>query len=90
MNYCYDELVYHQDCYNFHIDPDMRHFLLDREKVTLILAFLLIIFSMMIRNLLQSKQFMLDVLLTCPEFIPLMWGGEAVGLPDGKILLIYP
>ncbi|KIH59862.1 hypothetical protein ANCDUO_09896 [Ancylostoma duodenale] len=32
MNYCYEEIVYHQDCYSFHVDADMRQFLLDKEK----------------------------------------------------------
>ncbi|EPB80699.1 hypothetical protein ANCCEY_00267 [Ancylostoma ceylanicum] len=71
MNYCYEEIVYHQDFYSFHVDTEMRQFLMDKEK---------------------SKQFMLDVLLTCPEFVPLMWGGEAVGLPSevwASIILFF-
>ncbi|EYC29128.1 hypothetical protein Y032_0006g2802 [Ancylostoma ceylanicum] len=69
MNYCYEEIVYHQDFYSFHVDTEMRQFLMDKEK---------------------SKQFMLDVLLTCPEFVPLMWGGEAVGLPSEEDKVEFP
>ncbi|XGW27343.1 hypothetical protein V3C99_007721 [Haemonchus contortus] len=30
----------------------------------------------------NAKQCLLDVILVCPEFVPLMWGGESVGLPS--------
>ncbi|VDO37256.1 unnamed protein product [Heligmosomoides polygyrus] len=60
MEVCYNEVMYHQERYDFFIDADMRQFLLNKDK---------------------AKQCLLDVLLICPEFMPLMWGGESVGLP---------
>lgn len=67
MEVCYNEVMYHQERYDFFIDADMRQFLLNKDK---------------------AKQCLLDVLLICPEFMPLMWGGESVGLPtDDEVKL---
>ncbi|KAK5967046.1 hypothetical protein GCK32_011709 [Trichostrongylus colubriformis] len=68
MEFCYGKIAFHQDQYNIVIDSEMREFLLNKEKVGLVAS--------------KAKQCLLDVILICPEFMPLMWGGESVGLPS--------
>ncbi|KAK5986049.1 hypothetical protein GCK32_006123 [Trichostrongylus colubriformis] len=38
----------------------------------------------------KAKHCLLDVILICPEFVPLRWGGESVGLPSDEEISKVP